>query len=119
MKDSPDDDHGMGSHDLDHDVTTKLGKIVHANNWIREEPNVRTCLVLEQGVHIDLDFRHPFHVGDETDTREPFLSAASADVVDHGTGSIWIEESTAQMRIRPLAQIELAHLLPCCRVDPN
>src|SRR5262245_66662267 len=31
LEDSADDDHGMGAHDLDHDVATRPGQIVAAN----------------------------------------------------------------------------------------
>ena len=34
LEDSADDGHGMGSHDVDDRITTKLGKIVRANNGI-------------------------------------------------------------------------------------
>jgi len=41
-----------------------------------------------------------------------------ADVVDHGAGSILIEESIAQVRICPLTHIELADPLFCRGIDP-
>ena len=41
-----------------------------------------------------------------------------ADVVDHGAGSILIEESIAQVRICPLTQIELADPQFCGGIDP-
>src|SRR5207245_9953827 len=79
---------------------------------------VRTRLVLEQGVRTESSFHRPFHLRDEPNTRESFLSAALADVVDHGAGSILIEESIAQVRICPLTQIELADPQFCGGIAP-
>src|SRR5262245_32515426 len=109
----------MGSHDIDNDVTSKLGQIVRANHRIRKADEVRAGLIFEQGVHAGPGLQGPFHMRDESNPAKSFELAALADVAHHSARSFLVEDSIAQVSVRPHPEVELAGPLPSSGVDPD
>jgi len=117
LEDSADDDHGVGAHDLDNDVTTEPGEIVRANDRVLEGREVRARLVFEQGVHTRPVFEGPFHVRDEPNAWVSVPLTALPNVGEQSERPSLIEESSAQVGVRPLAEIQLTGLLRRGRID--
>jgi hypothetical protein len=109
----------MRAHDVDDDVSTKSNEVVSANDRIFERHEVRAGFVLQQSVHTGSIFKGPFHLRDESNAPESLLLTPQADVVDQCQCPALVEETASQVRIRPLAKVELPGVLGSGRVDSD
>src|SRR5215813_3636615 len=120
VEDAADDEHRMGTHDVNDNPSAKLGEIVDSDDRVMvASPRVRLGLVLEESSHIDSRFQGPFHMGDKLRMWESLLSSACDDLLDQRTHPVLIEAAITQMGFCPGAQLELAALLCSGRIDPS
>src|SRR5262245_53642119 len=119
VEDAADDEHRMGTHDVNDNPSAKLGEIVGSDDRVMvAPPRVRLGLILEESRHTDARFQGPFHMGDKPRAWEPLLSSAYDDRRDQRTHPILIEEAITQMGLCLSVQLELAALLGGGRIDP-
>jgi hypothetical protein len=84
VEDAADDDHRMGSHDVNDNTSAKLGEIVSSDDrvMVAQPPIVRLCLVFQVSRHTGSLFQGPFHMGDKPRAWEPVVSSALDDLLD-------------------------------------
>ena len=109
----------MRSHHVHHDVSAKPGEIVHADDRIARDSEIRRRFVFEQKVNTAARFKRPFHVRDEPDAREPLQSAVSPDVPHEPQGPVLIEEAISQVGVGPCPQIKLPTSLGDVGIDAD
>src|SRR5260370_12286558 len=78
LDNAPNDDHGVGAHNVNYDVPAKPGEVVRAYDrvFILRQNIVQPRLVLEEIVNSGLVSESPFHVGNHPSQREALLAAA-------------------------------------------
>jgi hypothetical protein len=119
LEDAANDDHRMGPHNIHDDIPAKLGEIICSDDrvWIPGQQIVQPRLLLHQVINPRPVFQGPFHMGDQTREREPWLSTAPQHLLDQRQHLILIEVAVAQIRVSPIAQLELAAPLGRRHID--
>src|SRR5688500_5514301 len=99
----------MGPHNVNDDSPAKLGEIICSYDrvFIPWQNIVQPRLILDQVINTRSVFQGPFHMGDQTSQRKPLLSPALKDLLDQSQHLVLIEVAFAQIRVSPVAQLEL------------
>jgi hypothetical protein len=120
VEDAADDEHRMGTPDVNENPSAKLGEIVGSDDrGMVAPPRARLGLVLQESSHTDSRFQGPFHMGDKPRVWEPLLSSVCNDRLDQRTHPVLVKVAITQMCLCPGAQLELAALLCGGRIDPG
>jgi hypothetical protein len=121
LKNAPDDDHGMGSDDVDDDIPAKPGEIVRADNCVRVPgPHlINLCLELQQKVDTRPLFQRPFRVRDVPTDAKSLLSTTLECIFEQRELSIRIEGAIAEKCIGPVMQFKLAVPFRGGCIDPG
>ena len=78
LDNSSDDDHWVGTHNVNDDVPAKLGEVVRSYDgvFILRQDIVQPCLVLNEIVNSGPVSQSPLHVGNHASQPEALLPAA-------------------------------------------
>ena len=104
LEDAADDDHRVRPHDVDDDLTAKLGEIVDSYDriLITRQNKVQSRLVLHQIVNAGSIFERPFHVRDQASAREPLLRTPVQYLLDQSEHAVLIEVTITKIRVSPV-----------------
>jgi hypothetical protein len=121
LEDAANDDHRVGPHNVNDDISAKLGEVVRSDDrvWIPGQQIVHPRLILHQVINTRSVFQGPFHMGNQTSQREASLSSALKDLLDQSQHRILIEVAVAQIRVSPIAQLKLPILFCRLHSDAN
>jgi hypothetical protein len=110
LKNTPDDDHRVGSDDVDDGVSAKPGEIVRADDRVRVAgPHlIDLCLELQQRIDTRPLFQGPFRVRDVPTHGKALLSTTLEHIFEQRELSIRIEGAIAKKCISPIMHFKLA-----------
>jgi len=109
----------MGAHNVNDDTPAKLGEVIGSYDrvFIPRQNIVQSCLVFHEIINTRPVFQGPFHMGNQTSQRETLLFAAFKNLLDQSKHPLLIEMAVPQVRISPVAQLELSALFCPSHVD--
>ena len=119
LEHSPDDDHGVGAHDVDHGVSAEFCKIVDADDRIivTEPDIVHAGFKFDEIVDVRSVFSGPVHVADDAAERKVSLGVAAGQLFERLEHAVLIEAAVAQVGFGVGAKFKLTALLRGGRVD--
>src|ERR1700730_1940970 len=120
LEDAADDDHRMRPHNVNHRVSSKFRKIVHADDSIVvATPHIiHTRFELNEIVDVRSTFSRPVHVADNATERKSSLGVAAGQLLEHLQHPILIETAVPKICFGVGPKLELPTLLGGRRVDP-
>src|SRR5688572_24482889 len=120
LQQPPDDDHGVGSHDVHHNAPAKLGEIVRSRDGVvvLRENEVQPCFVFDDVLDARTILEGPLHVGDEPCEGKTLLLALGEHRFDQSEHRVLVEVASAKVSVFPAQNLELTASLGGVCVDP-
>jgi hypothetical protein len=121
LKDAADDDHRVGSHDVDHLVAAKLLEMIGANDHVLvTKPNIIYArLELNDIVNMRLIFNRPVHATTNATQRVFSTGVAAGQLLKRRDHAICIETAIRKVDVLINAKLQLSALLRSCRIDSS
>jgi hypothetical protein len=119
LKDTADDDHGMGPHYVNHRFATKVPEMIGANDgvFVPTPHIIHTRLELNDSVEMRLIFHGPVHTTTNATERISCGGAAASQLLKRGDHAIRVETAIRKVDVGVSAKLQLSALLGSRRVD--
>ena len=119
LKDTADDDHRMGPHDVNHRVSSKLPQMVSTDNRVvMAAPHVvDTRLELNHVVDIGLVMTRPIHSAANAAEGKTSLGVTAGQGFEHAQHAILIEAAIGKIDFGVDPKLQLSALLRRLRID--
>src|SRR5215469_14101271 len=121
LQDTADDDHGMGAHEIDHDISAEFREIVGADDRILvvQPHGIDTRFELDDLVDVTARIDRPFHVADDAAEWESTLRVPTGQALENAQHPLLVELAVAQIGVGVDAELELTDALGAAQVDPR
>src|SRR5581483_7932052 len=121
LKNAANDDHGMGSQDVNHRVTPELADVVSTDDGILvAAPHlVYARLEFNHVVYVRPAFDGPVHTTADTTQRKRSLAVGAGQLLERGYHAIGVETAIRQINVGVGAQLQLPALLRGGGVDSD
>lgn len=119
MQHAADDNHGMGSHDVDHLVATKLREMISANDhvFVPAPHIIHACLELNYVINVRLILDCPVHATTNATQRIFAARVAAGQLLEYRNHPIRIEAAIREVDVAVDAKLQLSILLRGSRVN--